>query len=583
MTKEEVIIQFLVGSEGMGGQLAAVQAEVDTSSRAMMESQIAANKAAAVQYVATWKAAESEKAMLSIANETELQTKLAEIDVAAAEKRKVAMVAINSEAGVAMARQQGANDAIQAGSGAFGSLEAGAVGGAAMAGRAESGGIAEGVAGATEAVEMAGAYAFGKGGQLIGKLGEDGKLIKTAEGLEKMGEAAARAGMGAAKLRGGVVIMDEYLRNAGIARISSSIFRLAAMIGSIPILVPALIAASVAGIAEFLPRLWGGATISGTLDTRAQTDEARKGAQTSAERDVEKMNQRLEAMVKSGLISKEEGENRKNQLKEALDQLRTESKEKTPWLFGNGPGNKGAKMLGAAVSEINALAPMEGAKEAATAAVKTEEINHKAAREAAKAGMVDASDADKLEDARKQEVEITDKMGKLDRDAVGYKEMNNQLQKELNEADVDYNEADKRIKAAKAREDQKALDLAREQTQAISEAQLHANEIGQRHDESFMPTLQELAHSGGQFGSQARRALQDEKRAKRDYMHGNVSGAQADIADRDKIYDSLSGKGVVAESAESREIKQLNAQLAIHFKGMPDNLKNPAWIKPILK
>ena len=182
-----------------------------------------------------------------------------------------------------------------------------------------------------------------------------------------------------------------------------------------------------------------------------------------------------------------------------------------------------------------------------------------------------------------QEVEITDKMGKLDRDAVGYKEMNNQLQKELNEADVDYNEADKRIKAAKAREDQKALDLAREQTQAISEAQLHANEIGQRHDESFMPTLQELAHSGGQFGSQARRALQDEKRAKRDYMHGNVSGAQADIADRDKIYDSLSGKGVVAESAESREIKQLNAQLAIHFKGMPGNLKNPAWIKPILK
>ena len=558
MTKEEVIIQFLVGSEGMGGQLAAVQAEVDTSSRAMMESQIAANKAAAVQYVATWKAAESEKAMLSIANETELQTKLAEIDVAAAEKRKVAMVAINSEAGVAMARQQGANDVIQAGSGAFGSLEAGAVGAAS-------------------------GYQFSKAGKLIGKIGEDGKLIKTAEGLEKMGEAAARAGMGADKLRGGVVIMDEYLRNAGIARISSSIFRLAAMIGSIPILVPALIAASVAGIAEFLPRLWGGATISGTLDTRAQTDEARKGAQTSAERDVEKMNQRLEAMVKSGLISKEEGENRKNQLKEALDQLRTESKEKTPWLFGNGPGNQGAKMLGAAVSEINALAPMEGAKEAATAAVKTEEINHKAAREAAKAGMVDASDADKLEDARKQEVEITDKMGKLDRDAVGYKEMNNQLQKELNEADVDYNEADKRIKAAKAREDQKALDLAREQTQAISEAQLHANEIGQRHDESFMPTLQELAHAGGQFGSQARRALQDEKRAKRDYMHGNVSGAQADIADRDKIYDSLSGKGVVAESAESREIKQLNAQLAIHFKGMPGNLKNPAWIKPILK
>ena len=107
---------------------------------------------------------------------------------------------------------------------------------------------------------------------------------------------------------------------------------------------------------------------------------------------------------------------------------------------------------------------------------------------------------------------------------------------------------------------------------AASEARIRemaAQEIKQvqHHEyEKFMPTLDELSHS--RFGSTATGVRRLDRRIKREFLRGDVAGAQKDIGARDKLYDSLVSKGVIAERSESREIRDINARMQIRLEKM---------------
>jgi hypothetical protein len=97
--------------------------------------------------------------------------------------------------------------------------------------------------------------------------------------------------------------------------------------------------------------------------------------------------------------------------------------------------------------------------------------------------------------------------------------------------------------------------------------------ILQRAVERFMPSLDELAHHGGPFGGTARGIERMDNRIKREFIHGDVAGARKDIVARDRLYDSLAARGVLAERTEAREIKviqerSLEELKAINTKGV---------------
>lgn len=294
------------------------------------------------------------------------------------------------------------------------------------------------------------------------------------------------------------------------------------------------------------------------MKARSEAAQSEKDLKKKVEETSEMASTRVEGLEKAGVITKKQAEEMRNRLKE----------------------NPTAEGVSGVLSDANRLMHGAGIKDFDQLEERPE--RNRILAEAAQKEKDDARE--KMNDHDRQVADTNewwDKKMKLGQDDGSLKYAQDKLEVARLEHLVDEDIAKAKEKAAAA--DKAATDQARERTKLVADAQLHADEIQQRHDESFMPTLQELAHASGRYGSQARRALLDEKRAKRDYERGDVAGAHAEIAARDKIYQSLSGAGIIAESPESREIRDLNKQLQIHFAAMPGTVKQPAWIKPTLK
>jgi hypothetical protein len=151
---------------------------------------------------------------------------------------------------------------------------------------------------------------------------------------------------------------------------------------------------------------------------------------------------------------------------------------------------------------------------------------------------------------------LKDEMAKLDRTGVEFKKK----QVELDDLQRDILEDQKKIAEEKAEAERKAA----EEQRVYDEAKIHMKDIEQRERDKFMPTLDELAHHGS-FTGQARGISRLERRIKRELERGDTGGADRDIATRNKIYDSLADRGVVAERADRREIKELTAKMQLHI------------------
>jgi hypothetical protein len=156
-------------------------------------------------------------------------------------------------------------------------------------------------------------------------------------------------------------------------------------------------------------------------------------------------------------------------------------------------------------------------------------------------------------------LEIKGEMAKLDRTGIEYKKK----QLELDEAQRNLLLDQKRFTEEKAALQTKI----NEEQRVFEQAQLRIKDINQKEREKFMPTLEELAHHG-RFGGQARSIGRLERRIKRDYERGDLGGADRDIASRNKIYDSLADRGVVAERTSLREIQKLNDEMRLHLKAI---------------
>lgn len=162
-------------------------------------------------------------------------------------------------------------------------------------------------------------------------------------------------------------------------------------------------------------------------------------------------------------------------------------------------------------------------------------------------------------------------MAKLDRTGLEYK----QKQIELDDAQRDILIDQKKLEEEKAQAAQKA----NEEQRVYDEAKLRMADMQQREREKFMPTLEELAHHG-KFGAQARAILRLDRHIKRDYERGDTAGADHDIAARTKAYDSLADRGVLAERAERREVKELTAKMQMHIAAIASG-KVVLPVKPV--
>ncbi|MDE2103926.1 MAG: hypothetical protein KGL39_42210 [Patescibacteria group bacterium] len=563
MTKEEVSIQFSVNDSAMDSQLARMTGKVDQASMVMAESMVKAETIATSQILANWKKTQSEKAMMSLAESEALNARLAAIDAEEAEKEKeitAALVAEETALRVAAAKAQAAAQVAEYGK--------------AMAAQAAMNkfslaklSIGEQIAGAGKgglAKEVEETIAAGS--IPANMVGGAERMAKEAEYAERLAKAGIVVGKGAHEMSVGAKVWTEgaVLVREGLRGNWSRMF------GSFTILIGAIgsvvgVALGIVAAADGLFELLGGnGLVRHFLDyrkARAGEEQSGKDLQEKTASTAEMGETRVAALERAGIIDKKQAENFKNRLKD---------KNRTP------------ESIGQVYSEINKLMPKGGLDELSAMPEKKrldEEHAKKMLEFQREDYEIKGGIQSKLNNDQMTAHIIAEDMAKLDRNSIEYKKK----QLELDDANRNVQKDQVELAKQKAEAAKKIADATREQAKLISEAQLRANETGERHDESFMPTLQELARAGGRFGSMARMAVQDEKRAKRDYMRGDVAGAHREIANRDRIYESLSGAGIIAESPEAREIKDLNKQLAIHFASMPGTPKVPAWIKPVLK
>jgi len=157
-------------------------------------------------------------------------------------------------------------------------------------------------------------------------------------------------------------------------------------------------------------------------------------------------------------------------------------------------------------------------------------------------------------------LEIKGEMAKLDRTSVEFKKK----QLELDEAERNQLQDQKRFTDEK-------LELQRkvnEEQHIYEQAQIRIKDINQREREKFLPTLEELKHS--RFGGQAAQIAMLERKTKLDFLMGNTTQADKDIAARNKIYDSLADRGVIAERTSLREIQKINDESRVHLKAIAE-------------
>lgn len=105
---------------------------------------------------------------------------------------------------------------------------------------------------------------------------------------------------------------------------------------------------------------------------------------------------------------------------------------------------------------------------------------------------------------------------------------------------------------------------------AQHQKKLELQKIEQSALEKYIPTLDELAHSGGKFGGAARQVEALDRKIKRDYIHGDLAAAKSDLAARNNIYDKLHASGVAPEREEMRRVRELNEHMNDHLEKIAD-------------
>lgn len=183
-------------------------------------------------------------------------------------------------------------------------------------------------------------------------------------------------------------------------------------------------------------------------------------------------------------------------------------------------------------------------------------------------GHVEQTGFAKWQNDQYQRLQLVGQLQNLEKGSIAYK------QKIL-----EIDQKDKEIAEDKASIDKAAAENAAARANLKSEFDLHTSEIHQHEMDKFLPTLQELHH--GKFSGTARQIERLDKKIKRDFEHGNLAGATADIATRNKDYDSLVAKGVIAERPEVRELKDLKKQFEISMAKLGTS-KNPFYTKPAM-
>lgn len=159
---------------------------------------------------------------------------------------------------------------------------------------------------------------------------------------------------------------------------------------------------------------------------------------------------------------------------------------------------------------------------------------------------------------------LKDSMAKLDRTSLDYKKQ----QLELDDAQRDVIADQKKLEEEKG----EILRKNQEEQNLYDKAKLRISEIQRREHDSYLPTLDELAHHG-RFMRQARGVQRLERRIKRDFEMGNTGQAELDITARDKAYDSLADRKVIAERSSLKEIEHTNAEMALHLKNIAEGKK----------
>jgi len=378
----------------------------------------------------------------------------------------------------------------------------------------------------------------------VGFFGMAKNAEKAGEELGKVGHAA---GGFSTILRESAVLVREGLRG-NFNRMLGSFSILAGAISAwaIPIL------AGVAAV-DAASELMGGPGVYNTWKAFQEKNNSQAGTKEKFEDTADSLRQRVDLMRQAGILDKETADNYTSRLRKPTEEN-----------------------VGSILSATNKLMPKGGTD--ALAAIP--EINRLRAEHNKN---INGVNRDELSGTSLLDFDVAHQRSlKLDILAIDTTSLSlTEKQLLAGKTQLELDEADKNVA-----EDQKKLqedknDLIREQTKIQQEAALRISEIQQREMEKFMPTLDELAGHGA-FGSQARTIQRTDRRIKREFESGNVAGAQSDIANRDKIYDSLAARGVVAERSEAREIKDLNKQMAIRLSQMGTK-NSPIVIVPNMK
>jgi len=132
-------------------------------------------------------------------------------------------------------------------------------------------------------------------------------------------------------------------------------------------------------------------------------------------------------------------------------------------------------------------------------------------------------------------------------------------------------EAEKvKLELLKAQNQQKDKQSARDKD--LLEIQKEQANIGKKELQSFMPTLQELSKRGV-FRREARQIGILERQIGRDLQMGDFGKAEADLAQRNKLFDQLSAKGVLPERDAVRRQAELARRQTELLEGIADGKK----------
>lgn len=420
-----------------------------TSMRAGTNAALDLQKKASLEYVGFWESAMAKKtAAESAANDKSIAAARAvakaKIEIAEAEAARI--IAINE--GIAAAG---------AGGGGFGGAGRTAQDVRDANGLERDAEIIGGVgAGASGA-----AYAFDKAGKLLGKIGEDGKLIKgvetAAEGLVKVGH---EAGSLSTVMRESMVIVREGLRG-NWTRMAGSFTILIGAIGSVVGVALAIVAAADAAF-----ELLGGngmyRHIRDFIKAKAGEKESGESLKKAEENTAEMLRKRVEDLQRAGAISEKDATM-------YMGKLKSGTNEDINFVLGaTNPliKNQSAEDQVKTVEKEKEIARIKEQERKAELAAQRELMGHQ----------------EKMNSLTKEWEDLRDEIAKLDKDSVAYAQKSvelHQLEKQV---------AQERIEQAKeAAELQKEYDADEKDIAKIQ------RKISQIDVQDALPTIEDLA------------------------------------------------------------------------------------------